>query len=196
MPTSATVSVDDDLSSAISGARTVMAPTSEPTRPQTAPTDPPVTENDNLAEALTVLAAAEPLEGFEEGLLRVYGSDGESVWPIIVASTATARQRGLMGITEFGSLGGYAAMVFVFDSDTSGAFWMRGTPLPLRITFVAADGEVVSGTDMVPCLAPTPSDECERYFAAAPYRYAIEHPLGTAFDIGLPSASYVEMTIG
>ncbi|WP_419945356.1 DUF192 domain-containing protein [Candidatus Poriferisodalis sp.] len=100
-----------------------------------------------------------------------------------------------MGVADFAALGGYAAMVFVFEEDTGGAFWMRDTPLPLRITFVAADGSVVSGTDMVPCLAPTPSDECERYLAAGPYRLAIEHPVGSEFDLGLGDADHVEVTI-
>ena len=77
----------------------------------------------------------------------------------------------------------------------SGAFWMRDTPLPLRITFVAASGSVVSASDMVPCLPPTPSGDCERYHPDGPYRIAIEHPLGIAFDIGLAAAEFVEVTV-
>ena len=100
-----------------------------------------------------------------------------------------------MGVTDFGALGGYAAMVFVFEADTSGAFWMRDTPLPLRITFVTAEGAVVSGADMTPCLAPTPSQDCERYFPDGPYRIAIEHPLGPGFDIGLAAADHVELAL-
>ena len=44
-------------------------------------------------------------------------------------------RRGLMGVTDFAALGGYAAMVFIFSEDTRGAFGMRDTPLPLRINF-------------------------------------------------------------
>jgi len=100
-----------------------------------------------------------------------------------------------MGVADFAELGGYAAMVFVFEDDTSGAFWMRDTPLPLRITFVSANGSVVSATDMVPCLAPTPPEDCERHHPDGPYRIAIEHPLGLAFDIGLATAEFVEVTV-
>jgi uncharacterized membrane protein (UPF0127 family) len=142
-----------------------------------------------------VLAAADPPEGFGEGVLGVTGPAGTRVWPVIVADTPQSRQRGLMGVTDFVALGGYAAMVFIFDGDTSGAFWMRDTPLPLRITFVAAGGSVVSGTDMAPCLPPTPAGECERYHPDGPYRIAIEHPLGPAFDIGLATAEFVEVTV-
>ena len=128
-------------------------------------------------------------------MLGVTGPAGSRVWPVIVADTPQSRQRGLMGVADFAALGGYAAMVFIFEGDTSGAFWMRNTPLPLRITFVSASGSVISGTDMVPCLAPTPSDECKRYHPEGPYRIAIEHPLGPAFDIGLAVAEFVEVTV-
>ncbi|WP_420626250.1 DUF192 domain-containing protein [Candidatus Poriferisodalis sp.] len=112
---------------------------------------------------------------------------------MIAAATPQARQRGLMGVADFADLGGYAAMVFVFEGDTSGAFWMRDTPLPLRITFVAADGIVVSATDMIPCLAPMPSDECDRYHPDGAYRIAIEHPLGPDYDLGLDSAATITL---
>ncbi len=153
------------------------------------------TEPDRAAGARDVLAAADPPEGFSEGVLGVTGSAGTRVWPVIVADTPQSRQRGLMGVTDFAALGGYAAMVFIFDGDTSGAFWMRDTPLPLRITFVSASGSVVSATDMVPCLAPMPPDECERYHPDGMYRIAIEHPLNPAFDIGLATAEFVEVTV-
>ena len=145
------------------------------------------------ARALQVLDVAEPLDGFDEGLLRVESSSGATVWPVIVAATSGSRSVGLMGVEDFEALGGYAAMVFVFDGDTTGAFWMRDTPLPLSITFVAVDGTVVSGTDMVPCLPPTPAGDCERYYADGPYRIAIEHPLGPEFDLGLRNAASVTL---
>ncbi|WP_419839523.1 DUF192 domain-containing protein [Candidatus Poriferisodalis sp.] len=166
--------------------------------PQTvAPTalQPATTDVDSLAHVRDVLATATPPVGFGEGVLGVTGSAGTRLWPVVIADTPQARQRGLMGVDDFSALGGYAAMVFVFETDISGAFWMRDTPLPLRITFVTASGSVVSAIDMVPCLAPTPSEECERYHAGGPYRMAIEHPVGPAFDIGLDGATFVEVTI-
>ena len=145
------------------------------------------------AWARQVLDTAEPPAGFDEGLLRVESSSRTMFWPVVVASTPQSRSAGLMGVEDFDALGGYAAMVFVFDGDTTGAFWMRNTPLPLRITFITADGEVVSGTDMVPCLPPTPAGDCARYYADGPYRIAIEHPLGPSFDLGLGSATGVTL---
>ena len=198
-PAVVTVSPGDDLAAAISGtsriAVTRASQTSEGETPETSPAAPASTSDAPEAAALAVLAAAVPLEGFREGLLGVSGPAGTVVWPVIIADTPAARQRGLMGVADFAALGGYAAMVFVFPGDTSGAFWMRDTPLPLRITFVAADGSVVSGTEMAPCLAPTPADECERYFPEGSYRLAIEHPVGPEYDLSLASADFVEVTI-
>lgn len=162
------------------------------TSPATAPPPPAI---DPLEHARQVLAAADPLEGFREGVLGVSGPAGSQAWPVIIADTPQARQRGLMGVEDFSALGGYAAMVFIFEEDTSGAFWMRNTPLPLRITFVAADGSVVSVADMVPCLPPTPAGECENYSADGPYRIAIEHPVGPEFDLGLADATLLEVTV-
>ncbi len=189
----------DDLAAAISGpshiAVTRAPQASEDETPETSPAAPASTSDAPEAAALAVLATAVPFEGFREGLLGVSGPAGTQVWPVIIADTPAARQRGLMGVADFAALGGYAAMVFVFPADTGGAFWMRDTPLPLRITFVTADGSVVSGTEMVPCLAPTPADECERYFPEGSYRLAIEHPVGPEYDLSLASADFVEVTI-
>ena len=145
------------------------------------------------AWALQVLDTIEPPSGFDEGLLRVESPSRTTFWPVVVASTPQSRSAGLMSVEDFDALGGYAAMAFVFDGDTTGAFWMRNTPLPLRITFITVDGEVVSGTDMVPCLPPTPAGDCERYYADGPYRIAIEHPLDPSFDLGLGSAASVTL---
>ena len=214
-PTVVTISVDDDVSAALGDTSRASSPRStaaELAAPEatatpdsistaapdaavtqtTAPTSPTAARG-TRADANQVLATAVPLDGFGEGLLAVSGPGGSSVWPVIVADTPEARQRGLMGVTDFAALGGYAAMVFVFDNDTSGAFWMRDTPLALRITFVAAGGTVVSATDMVPCLPPTPSQECDRYYPDGPYRIAVEHPWGPVYELALGSATNITL---
>lgn len=192
-----TVTAADGLTSVVAGLSSLstdgLPPVTHGTLPhEPAQADPP---GGGLVEARAVLAAAAPLEGFREGVLGVTGPAGTQLWPVIVADTPRARQRGLMGVEDFSALGGYAAMVFIFDGDTSGAFWMRDTPVPLRITFVTASGSVVSAADMVPCLPPMPSDECERYHPDGPYRIAIEHPIDSAYDIGLVAAQFIEVTV-
>ena len=152
-------------------------------------------EPDPLASAREVLAAASPPSPFREGLLSVRGPSGTDWWPVLVADSPEARRRGLMGVNDFTALGGYAAMAFIYDQDTTGNFWMRNTPLALRIIFVTADGRVRSITDMTPCMAPIPDAECERYGPGGPYRIAIEHPIGPDFDIGLAHAELIEVIV-
>ena len=78
-----------------------------------------------------------------------------------------------MGITDIAPLDG---MLFVFESDTSGGFWMKDTLIPLDIAWFTADGELVRVLTMVPC----ESDPCPSYSPGGAYRYAVEVP-GDAF---------------
>ena len=56
-----------------------------------------------------------------------------------IAASGEERARGLMFRTEFPP---DRAMLFVFDREEPVNFWMRNTPRPLDILFVAADGEI------------------------------------------------------
>lgn len=84
-----------------------------------------------------------------------------------IVDTPAARERGLMGRTE---LAEDAGMLFAWDEDTAGSFWMKDTPLPLSIAFIAADGGIVRILDMDPC----PADPCPVYDPRANYRSALE----------------------
>jgi len=64
-----------------------------------------------------------------------------------VASTARQRQNGLMGRE---SLPDDVGMLFVWDEAAIRAFWMKDTPLPLTVAFVAADGTITQIEDMEP----------------------------------------------
>jgi uncharacterized protein len=88
-----------------------------------------------------------------------------------VAADPAARARGLMGRTSVPPDGG---MVFLYPVDVRESFWMKDTPVPLSIAFVAADGRVVSVAEMTPCTA----DPCPSYAPAGPYRYAVELAAG------------------
>jgi uncharacterized membrane protein (UPF0127 family) len=93
---------------------------------------------------------------------------------VLEAATPAQRARGLMQVTDH-TLGGYDGMVFRFGADTAGGFWMRNTPMPLRLAYLDAGGRVVSHVDMDPC-ADDPS--CRSYAPARAYRDALEVPLG------------------
>lgn len=73
-------------------------------------------------------------------------------------------------------------MLFDFGQDTTAGFWMKDTLLPLSIAHFATSGELVSVTDMEPCLA---SAACPSYTAPRPFRFAIEVPKGTLESLGI-----------
>lgn len=108
---------------------------------------------------------------------------------LLVAATDEQRQRGLMEVTD---LGGYQGMVFVWDHDTQGGFWMRNTPTPLSIAWFDADGEFVSATDMAPCSATAP--DCPTYPPGGRYRFAVEVFQGDLDDLGVGPGS--RLTLG
>lgn len=103
---------------------------------------------------------------------------------LLVATTSEQRQRGLMEVTD---LGGYRGMVFVWDEDVTGGFWMRNTPTPLSIAWFDADGEYVSSTDMEPC--PASEDDCPTYPPGGSYRFAVEVVQGDLDDLGVGPGS-------
>jgi uncharacterized membrane protein (UPF0127 family) len=130
-----------------------------------------------------------PLEGFGEVAITVDPGDGTGLlaWCLLAALDAQQRGRGLMDVTD---LQGYSGMVFVYEEDVANGFYMRDTPTPLSIAWVAADGEVVSTADMAPC---EDRDGCPTYSPAGPYRYAIETFQGDLDDLGITEAATVSV---
>ena len=93
--------------------------------------------------------------------------DSEVVVHIEVADTESERARGLMGRTE---LANDAGMAFVFPENSTSAFWMKDTLIPLSIAFYDEDGRIVRILDMEPCR----HDPCPLYDPRAIYRGALE----------------------
>lgn len=109
---------------------------------------------------------------------------------VLTATDADARARGLMTVTDFD---GFDGMVFVYDADSSGGYYMFNTPTPLTIYWWDADGTLVSSADMEPCLDLPPA-QCPRYLPEGPYRYALEVPLG-ALDGVVDGSATLELSI-
>jgi uncharacterized membrane protein (UPF0127 family) len=136
--------------------------------------DPPATTTPSASGAArTVTYRLEPAGG-EARTVRLE-----------IAATPAARARGLMGRTEVPEGTG---MVFLYPEDVAEAYWMKNTLVPLSIAFVAADGRVVSVSEMTPCRA----DPCPSYAPAGPYRYAVELAAGSLAAAGVgPGAKVV-----
>ena len=81
-----------------------------------------------------------------------------------LALTPEQRQKGLMYRRDLAS---HQGMLFVFEDATPQCFWMRNTPTPLTIAFVADDGSIVNLADM------KPFDEAS-HCSARPVRFVLE----------------------
>ena len=134
-------------------------------------------------QSISTAEASLRAQGFSKVTLRIRRADGtveeHCVW---LADTEVERNRGLMEVTD-PSLGGGEAMVFAFDADTSAAFWMKDTLLPLSIAWVDSAGGVVNTANMDPC--PATTKNCPQFPPGRPYRLAIEMAQGRLQDWGI-----------
>lgn len=81
-----------------------------------------------------------------------------------LALTAEQRQMGLMYRRDLAS---HEGMLFVFDQASPQCFWMKNTPTPLTIAFLADDGSIVNLADM------KPFDEAS-HCSSKPVRFVLE----------------------
>ena len=100
-----------------------------------------------LAALLAALLASTRLAAADPALPRLKLQAGSHSFQVEVAATPQQRQTGLMGRK---SLADDAGMLFVFEHKDVHCFWMKNTPTPLSIAFLADDGGIVSIADMQP----------------------------------------------
>ena len=81
-----------------------------------------------------------------------------------LALTPEQRQMGLMYRRDMAS---HEGMLFIFEQPMPQCFWMKNTPSPLTIAFVADDGSIVNLADM------KPFDEAS-HCSAKPVRFVLE----------------------
>ena len=111
-------------------------------------------------------AAAAPFAGLTETHVSV----GGRCLRVVVADTESEREHGLMGRAD---LGPYEGMLFVVPSDSSDAFWMGGTEVPLDIGWYDRNGSADGTARMVPCPANVVA-RCPQYHAQRRWRFALE----------------------
>lgn len=92
---------------------------------------------------------------------------GQVTVDVEVADTPAEREAGLMNRE---SLAQNAGMLFEFDDDYRGGFWMKDTLIPLSIAFAGSEGPILRILDMEPCTA----DPCRVYDPGVAYRRALE----------------------
>jgi uncharacterized membrane protein (UPF0127 family) len=143
------------------------------------------------AVATVVAGGRTRLDGYGEITVTVVDAEGRTrTVCLLLADTTALQERGLMYVTD-PALGGYDGMVFAYQSDDDGGFWMRHTRLPLSIAWIREDGSTVSTADMEPC--PDSAATCPTYPSGGAYRFAIEVPRGRLADLGLSDRSRVSL---
>jgi hypothetical protein len=129
-----------------------------------------------------------PLQGFKQIRLVVVSAGGrERVYCAALADQPASQQRGMMGRRD---LGGHDAMVFLFETEQQGGFWMRTVPVGLDIAWFSGRGRWVDATTMAPC---GDDPDCPIYPADAPYQFAVETLVGDAKRLGLVEGSRIRL---
>jgi len=131
---------------------------------------------------------AEPVHGAAGNriLVRIRTAGGTiELENLDVARTTEAQAMGLMGRTSLPQDGG---MAFLFDEQTTAAFWMKDTLIPLSILFWQGDGRIIDILDMRPCR----TDPCPVYRASGPYVGAIEMNRGVFERLGVEIGDTLE----
>lgn len=137
-----------------------------------------------LGALVTAGCAAGAASGTDRGTVTF----GAHVLHVELAADPVSREQGLAGR---GTMAPDAGMLFLFPWHDRWAFWMRQTPLPLSIAFLADDGMVVHLADM------QPHDETP-VVARLPVRYALEVHQGwfTARGIGVGAQAHLHWPEG
>jgi uncharacterized membrane protein (UPF0127 family) len=153
-------------------------PPAAPTDPPAAPTDQPASPTDQPTDAPDVPPLHPDVDGWDATVVTLHGDDGTVRVDARVAATPEQRRRGLMHVPE---LPAGAGMLFVFEEERTGAFWMKDTLVALDIAFAGADGTVAAILTMTPCTA----DPCPTYDPEVAYTTALEVPAGWYASAGV-----------
>lgn len=132
-----------------------------------------------------------PFEATTASLDPSTGSPGAparkiDVW---VADDAVEQSHGLMYRKQMPFERG---MVFLFEEERQGSFYMLNTLIPLSIAFFDADGVIIDILDMEPC----PDDPCLRYSPDSPYFGALEVNQGAFGSWGISEGDRITVNSG
>ena len=114
--------------------------------------------------AASAAAGAQPAPGQPQHLQAITLGAGIHNIRAELAMSPEQRQMGLMYRRDLAS---HEGMLFIFESPQPQCFWMRNTPTPLTIAFVADDGSIINLADM------KPFDESS-HCSTQPVRYVLE----------------------
>ena len=123
--------------------------------------------------------------GFQtEGALAFYQPNGDTLTTIDIeiAETDAERRQGLM---RRRSITYDRGMLFIFEEVDDSGMWMKNTPLPLDIVFVAPDSQVIN-------IARRTTPFSEKHISpAAPKKFVVEVRAGFANRYNLTDSTRV-----
>jgi uncharacterized membrane protein (UPF0127 family) len=108
----------------------------------------------------------------------------------LIVELATTTPQHVQGLMFRTALAENHGMLFIFDRDRDGGFWMKNTYIPLDIAYLAEDGTVLEIVHGVPLDETVLTPQ-------RPYRYVLEvnggwferHGLGVGAKVSIPSAA-------
>ncbi len=116
--------------------------------------------------------------------VRIHSQRGEVVVPVEIAATPQARSQGLMYRKD---LAADAGMLFLFPEEVEQNFWMKNTPLPLDMIFIASDLRIAG------IVAKATPFSTEPRGVGKPSRYVLEVHGGFCDQHGIQPGDRVEL---
>ena len=119
-------------------------------------------------------------------------SIGEATWRVEFAQTHAQRTKGLSGRE---SMSPRTGMLFIYQTATAPAFWMRGMKFPLDFVWIGGGCTVVDITSNVQSPVPgTPDSALPTYRPTAPSVYNLEINAGEAEEFGIQIGDHVRFS--
>lgn len=104
----------------------------------------------------------------------------------VMAELATTPEERSEGLMYRESLCEDCGMLFVYDKNVTGGFWMKNTKIPLSIAFIAENGTIIDIQDMEP-------ETLDTHKPGVPYRYALEVNQGFYEDNSIQKGDMVNI---
>ncbi len=111
---------------------------------------------------------------------------GDERFEVELATTPASRKRGLMHRPPLAADRG---MLFVYPDEAPRSFWMKNVSFAIDILYLDTNWRIVDRYDSVP---PCRRDPCPGYPSAAPTRYVLELPAGTARRLEIKTGDHLD----
>jgi uncharacterized membrane protein (UPF0127 family) len=138
---------------------------------------------DRESSASPEVSRQSPVVPLDTATVRIETDAGHHLVSVEIAETGEQRGIGLMARNSLPADEGML-LLYSAQQDSSAAFYMFRTLIPLDIAFFDDEGRIVAIRQMEPCTSPV-ADWCERYAPGVPYWGALEVNSGYFAERGI-----------